>query len=297
MATSPAPIPHFESLLVLVGALGGVLAGFYLFCRGFGLLARKRLIENIPRSEIRSAALGQVEISGKALGPYTIISPLSLSDCYYYKAVAYPTGEDAKQAHRSSAEILSVPFFLGDQTGNVMVDARCAETDLPCTYEGCAEGYTAGGCVQQFLARRGLAENARVQLVEYSILAGDPLFVLGRLSENPPETKNLESKAGADWLSPEAAALQRQSMLESIGAVPAGDLRLVGKKNGEEKQFNLHPAVVLRKGAKGEPFIISRHSQREVIRELAGKSLLYVWGGPLLALASVAYLLLKLTEF
>ncbi|MBV9479982.1 MAG: hypothetical protein JO249_04400 [Acidobacteria bacterium] len=86
-------------------------------------------------------------------------------------------------------------------------------------------------------------------------------------------------------------------MLESIGAVPAGDLRLVGKKNGEEKQFNLHPAVVLRKGAKGEPFIISRHSQREVIRELAGKSLLYVWGGPLLALASVAYLLLKLTEF
>lgn len=65
----------------------GILIGPYLFYRGFRLLQRKRLIMDIPRSTIRGAALGPVEVSGKAVGPYTLVSPLSKRDCLYYRVV------------------------------------------------------------------------------------------------------------------------------------------------------------------------------------------------------------------
>jgi hypothetical protein len=43
----------------------GIILGSYFFWRGFRLLQRKRLIMDTPRSAIRSAALGRVEVSGK----------------------------------------------------------------------------------------------------------------------------------------------------------------------------------------------------------------------------------------
>jgi hypothetical protein len=65
----------------------GLVIGPYLFYRGFRLLQRKRLILDIPRSTVRAAAMGGVEVSGKAVGPYTLVSPLSQRDCLYYRVV------------------------------------------------------------------------------------------------------------------------------------------------------------------------------------------------------------------
>jgi hypothetical protein len=69
----------------LFWAVVGVVFGPYFFLRGFALLRRKRLKMDIPRSTVRAAALGDVEVSGKAVGPYTVIAPLSHSDCLYYR--------------------------------------------------------------------------------------------------------------------------------------------------------------------------------------------------------------------
>ena len=55
------------------------------FYRGFRVLQRKRLLLDTPRSAIRGAAVGAVEISGKAVGPYSLVSPLAPTDCLYYR--------------------------------------------------------------------------------------------------------------------------------------------------------------------------------------------------------------------
>jgi hypothetical protein len=55
----------------------------------------------------------------------------------------------------------------------------------------------------------------------------------------------------------------------------------------ETEPFDLNPPVVLMKGASGEPFFISWRSQRDVVEELAWRSVLYIWGGPVLALAGL----------
>ena len=107
--------------------IAGVTIGVYLFFRGFPFLKRKHLIEDTPTSTVRGAALGAVEVSGTVVGPYTLISPLSESDCFYYHAMARGTSGEEKKA---SAEILYAPFFLDDGTGRVLVDPRGAEAEL-----------------------------------------------------------------------------------------------------------------------------------------------------------------------
>ncbi len=58
--------------------------------------------------------------------------------------------------------------------------------------------------------------------------------------------------------------------------------------------FNLRPPVAIGKGANHDFFMISWHSQREVVQSLAWKSALCIWGGPALTLACVYFLVLSL---
>lgn len=58
--------------------------------------------------------------------------------------------------------------------------------------------------------------------------------------------------------------------------------------------FNMNPTVAIGKGTNHEFFMISWHSQREVVRSLAWKSALCIWGGPALTLACVYFLILSL---
>jgi hypothetical protein len=59
-------------------------------------------------------------------------------------------------------------------------------------------------------------------------------------------------------------------------------------------EFDLNPKTVLMKGEHNPAFFISWHSQKDVVRTLAWKSTLMIWGGPLLTLACVYILALEL---
>ena len=51
--------------------------------------------------------------------------------------------------------------------------------------------------------------------------------------------------------------------------------------------FDLHPPTVLMKGTHNPAFLISWHSQRDVVTSLSWKSTLMIWGGPALTLLCV----------
>jgi hypothetical protein len=53
----------------------------------------------------------------------------------------------------------------------------------------------------------------------------------------------------------------------------------------DSRGFEISPAVAIGKGADGKPFTISWKSQRDLVQELAWKSTLCIWGGPILTLA------------
>ena len=93
------------------------------------------------------------------------------------------------------------------------------------------------------------------------------------------------------FLSAAAADLQRRAAIESMLPPGSAPPRIPQSRPVETEIFDLNPPVVLMKGTSGEPFFISWRSQRDVVEELAWRSILYIWGGPLLALAGLWLLL------
>ncbi|MBV8053200.1 MAG: hypothetical protein JOZ80_18575 [Acidobacteriaceae bacterium] len=279
------PSPEFLSLFAnpIVWSIIGFGAGIYLFIRGFALLRRKRFIENVPRSTIRGASLGLIEVSGKVEGPYTIIAPLSEEDCFYYRTIAW-TGGSERRWRKAAEESLSAPFFLHDGTGKLMVDARGARSELEPVF---SEEYETSPPLyaQHFLNRHGVSPGVPVKLEEVAVRAGQTLFAMGTLREYKPE-----DSPSTQFLSAEAADLQRE---EEIGGVILPGSMVTQQKTVPTKEFDLHPKVVLG-SSPSRPLFLSPRSQIEIVQDLAWKSAVYIWGGPALTLFCFWYLLSRL---
>jgi hypothetical protein len=252
----------------------GVVFGPVLFARGFRLLQRKRLILDIPRSSVRAAALGPVEISGKAVGPYTLVAPLSQNDCLYYR-IAVESNPKGDLKNKKMRE-LCAPFFLDDGTGRMMIYPMNCELQLLASQQRAEYGKVA-------LAMAGANAGPAEFLQEYCIQPGDEIFVLGTLQDNPWAKRNPDaecselSRIGPGFVSEGEADLLRREAYPSLDpTLPSG----VATSTSEE--FDFHPPVILMKGR--GPFVISTNSQRELVAKLSWKSFLYIWGGPVAAL-------------
>lgn len=267
----------------MLWAAASVILGPYFFFRGFRVLQRQCLIADTPRSSIRSAALGLVELRGKVVGPYTLVAPLSGTDCLYYRLVveSNPQGDLSNNIRE-----LSAPFFLDDGTGRVMIYPQGAELHMPPSSER-SEYAKLATTFTRF--SEGSPEFAQ----EYAVRPGDTIFVLGTLCENPwakkdPIAECTElSRIGPGFVSEAEADLIRREAYPFLNPkLPAGalvasqenDLR----NNGSQDKFDFHPPVILMKDK--NPLFISPNSQRELVAKLKFRSLLYVWGGAAAAL-------------
>jgi len=171
----------------------GICVGIYLFVRGFRLLQRRHLILDTPVSKIRSASLGMVELNGLAVGPYTLVAPITARPCYYHRTLVWEWKQSGKNKQwvKVAAECTHVPFFLDDNTGKVMVDPRGADLDLHRDFqeEFCDSFFTTKeetpDNVRCFLQRHGVSTTNKIKVEEFCIKPKNALFVLGTLDENP----------------------------------------------------------------------------------------------------------------
>jgi hypothetical protein len=175
----------------------GFCAGVGLFIYGFRLLQRRRLILDTPLSRIRSASMGLVEISGLAVGPYTVLAPITAKQCYYSRTTVreYRQEGRSKRWVQIAGECTYVPFFVDDNTGRLLIDPRGAELDLHCDFKeefntsffssSFASGDDALGTVNAFLSRHGIVTSNRIKVEEHCIKPKNSLFILGTLAENP----------------------------------------------------------------------------------------------------------------
>ena len=254
----------------LLWAALGIVFGPIAFLRGFRLLQRKQLILDTPRSTIRGAALGAVEVSGKVVGPYTVVSPLSQTDCLYYRVVV--ASKSGGGLANDKMRELCAPFFLDDGTGILMIYPAGCELDLAASMDRSEFG---GAGVTLDGVSAGDAEFAQ----EYCLKPGDKIFVRGTLRENPWSRKNPAaessefSRIGPGFVSAAEADVLRRKYYPLLNPkLPSGsDIAAV-------TDFDLHPPVILMKG--DGPLVISTHSEWEIAARLRWKSVLYIWGGP-----------------
>lgn len=178
-------------LLVWCGV--GFCLGIYLFYRGFRLLQERRLILDTPFSKIRSASIGMVEISGLAVGPYTMVAPLTGRTCYYYRTLVWEWKQRgrSKQWVKVAGESRHVPFFVDDNTGRMLIDPRGAELDLHRDFQQqfsdsfFSTKEPVPDTVRTFLARHGVRTNNKIKVEEFCIKPKNALFIMGTLAENP----------------------------------------------------------------------------------------------------------------
>ncbi len=171
----------------------GFCAGIGLFIYGFRLLQRRRLILDTPFSKIRSASMGMVEISGLAVGPYTMIAPVTARPCYYYRTLVSEWKQSGKNKRwvEVAAECMHLPFFVDDNTGRMLVDPRGADLDLHRDFEQeFCDGYfttkdPVPDNVRTFLTRHGISTSNKIKVEEFCIKPKNALFILGTLAENP----------------------------------------------------------------------------------------------------------------
>ncbi|NLH47596.1 MAG: hypothetical protein GX444_03220 [Myxococcales bacterium] len=101
--------------------------GAACFYGGFHNLRLKRWVDNTPTSRTRSAAMGMVEIKGRAERAYNLVSPLSQVPCVYYRLQKFK--KKNRYDRSQSAWVLAntqtsgpVPFYLCDESGRAQVN-------------------------------------------------------------------------------------------------------------------------------------------------------------------------------
>jgi Zn-finger nucleic acid-binding protein len=182
--------PPDQTLLYLTLGVGG---GVGLFIYGWVVHQRKRLIESIPTSPIRSLALGLVEISGTAQSKEGLLStPFSELPCVFYSyAVEERVGSGKNARWETIAKGTSEqPFLVRDATGQVLVVPLGAELILPdertarSSWLGELPPTTVAGLNRLGISTERWMGSKTLQCRESFILPEEQVYVLGTAHEH-----------------------------------------------------------------------------------------------------------------
>ena len=193
--------PPDQTLLYL--ALG-TIGGFGLFIYGWVVHQRKRLIESIPTSTIRSLALGLVEISGQAQPEEGLLSsPFGGLPCVFYSyAVEERVGSGKKARWETMAKGTSEqPFFVHDTTGRVLVVPLGAELILPdertsrSNWLGELPPTTLAGLNRLGISTERWMGSKTLRCRESFILPEEQVYVLGTAHEHLGASARVENPA------------------------------------------------------------------------------------------------------
>ena len=233
--------PDGSVLVLALGVMGGM--GFSI--RGFIVNNRKRLIESIPTSPVRSLAVGLVEVSGRALPERDLLrAPFSGLPCVLYSYTVEQRRESGREGRWETIATGTSPepFFVRDETGKVLVVPFDAQLMLPETrtsrsnWSGSLPGETILGLARLGISVDGWLGEKTIRCSESCILPEEMVYVLGTAQENRGAAESTDNSA-----------------------------RLyIGSSRDDE-------------------FIISDRSERELLSGLRWQVLAFLGGGPALA--------------
>jgi hypothetical protein len=176
-----------------------MLMGFALAYAGASKYLLIQKIRNTPTSKVRSAAVGLVELFGKAKQDKKLSSPVTLKPCVYWRIKAehyHYTGKNSEWRTFYGRDT-NDQFYLSDETGKMLVDPSEAEVNVEHDffYQGHLTGKTFLGLIPQrqldkivldYLKRdQKVADifnrqgGKEIRLYEYIIRVDDPVYVLG----------------------------------------------------------------------------------------------------------------------
>ena len=304
-----------KTILILAVISG---AGIWLFFDGFKKWRRKRLIENIPTSRIRSMAMGLVELQGKATQwLYSLKGPLSARDCVFYKYLI-----ERYESHGKSNRWVKVAdggsydnlFHLADDTGKVLVNPRRAEINLDQPdfyYETGIFGGDMPFSLASFLEMNGISYrswlgNRRMRFREWNICPNDHVYVLGTVAKNENFVSDFKIKLNERLREIKAkpeemmkfdndgdGTISVYEWEQAVAKIKEGMLEDQLKQPEQTQETNF----VIDKGQEETVFIISEKSEKDLLEKLKWQSLLAIIIGALLASGCIVGLIKMVTTY
>jgi hypothetical protein len=80
--------------------------------------------------------MGMVEVKGRALRKYALVSPMTQVACAYYQLTRYRRGKNNNWEVSSVSSSRHVPFYLEDDTGRVEIDPSACRVSASSRQEG-----------------------------------------------------------------------------------------------------------------------------------------------------------------
>jgi hypothetical protein len=309
----------FALIMVFVMLLGIVLlplliaAGLWCFRKGIIGLRDALAVANTPTAKVSSAAMGLVELAGRAVTQRPTPAIVTGVPCVWWTLQVEVWQKRTSGRHRGSQWVQVMArsggqvdtLWLEDDTGRMPVWLRGADLLLSeDVWEKGKNDLPPGGI--QLLAGSAFdwAGTKRVRVREQRMEANGQVYVLGTLDE----AHRLQN-TGAERTSERWAHLIRSGEWRGklIGFMPAllrgpmliaiGYLELLGA-TGQGKQQDVPPpnlessTVVVWKGRAGRPLIVSNRSEKGATSQLRKRSLWYIGIG----IAILCWLLYELTK-
>jgi len=281
--------------------------GVFSFFWGFQRLRRKRKIENIPTSTVRSLAMGIVELTGKTESPRVLKSPLTNAECTLYRYVIEEYRSSGKSGHWvtiAKGDSFSCFFWLNDGTGKVMVLPRSAEFIMPVDYEFSTRlGRSIPPNLEAFMDKLGIKRGRffkpTLRFKEWYLKKDDKVYIMGtaKKTESPTDyQETLMSRLRQIKADPKKMA---QFDLNKDGQVDMREWNIAVDKieqeliEGELKNTSQDELsdVGITKGDMDDVFIISDYSQKDLIKKLSFQVFGGIFGGAALALFCLFILL------
>lgn len=263
------------------------LAGLGCLAWGFVLLHRKRAIDNVPRSRLRSVAMGFAEVSGVARMRTPVMAPYSGIPCVACRFLAEEEDSDRRGGWRTVESGQSPDWFtLDDGTGTIVVDPDGAELHLGRDYRTIerADGW--------FGKRRRYTE-WRLHPGETACVVGTVRRVRSLVSERKAALHDRLREVKQDPARLSAFDANRDGRIdtEEWGNVVRVVSHEVAREAAEKEALRPVDELVLGKGEAEKTFLISDRSERDIVKTLAWKSGLLILAGAGLAGTGMAALL------
>jgi hypothetical protein len=297
----------------VVWAAVGFGFGIWAFFRGFKELRRKRLIENTPTSTVRGLAMGLVELIG-VVRPTTILrSPITKTECAAYKFMVEEyrsSGKSGRWVTLVQSDSFSCPFYLEDSTGKVKVYPFGSEMYWQPDYEfKNSFGQSFPENLNIFMLEMGISSRnwlftKRMRFTEWYLRDNSPIYVLGTAKLDDVRALSVDQNTLADRLEKlkKDPEFLKEADTDQNGTISAEEWeaaaarvekRLLSDAMAKISLDNAEGVRIAREEG-GTPFIIAREDQQELINKLSWECIKCVWGGPVLSLACLAYLLWRL---